>query len=186
MRLNLKKIGSEFNIFFILSLIWTIVIFYFSLQPAEVSREQSGEILVKAKLISEDEIQPENQEASRAGYIFNVQNLIRKTAHLIEYFVLGLLTCCGFLYNLLHKNMKKSIYFKKNIIYGLNTLWVCILVAVCDELIQKFVPGRGPGVRDVVLDTIGAALGIAVVLLAGVIWYYIKNNANKLGKRSLL
>jgi len=183
--LDLKKVSSEINIFFILSILWTLIIFYFSIQPASVSRKQSGEILVKAKIISEDEIQPENQEASRAGYIFHAQNLIRKTAHLIEYFVLGLLICCGFLRNMLHKKLKKDIYIKdiyikKNIICGLNTLWICILVAACDEFIQKFIPGRGPGLKDVLIDTAGTASGITIVLIVNLLLYYIKGSTHKL------
>ena len=38
-------------------------------------------------------------------------------------------------------------------------------VAGIDETIQYFIPDRGPGIKDVLLDTAGALAGIALVLL---------------------
>jgi len=41
---------------------------------------------------------------------------------------------------------------------------VCVLFAVSDEFHQQFVPGRGPQVRDVFIDSSGAALGLLLCL----------------------
>lgn len=40
---------------------------------------------------------------------------------------------------------------------------VAVLYGVTDEWHQSFVPGRTPDVRDIVADTVGAVLAIAVV-----------------------
>jgi VanZ family protein len=38
----------------------------------------------------------------------------------------------------------------------------CFLVAAADEIVQTFVPGRYGKVRDVALDTLGAALALSL------------------------
>ena len=84
--------------------------------------------------------------APQAGH-----GLLRKIAHFTEFGCLGAVLCwlCAML-------GKKPWY---SLIYS-------ILVAFADEGIQCFVPDRGPGIRDVLIDTAGAALGM-LLLLAG-------------------
>ena len=44
----------------------------------------------------------------------------------------------------------------------------CAFLAACiDETIQIFVPLRGPGIKDVLIDTGGALTGIAILTLFG-------------------
>lgn len=77
--------------------------------------------------------------------------LLRKIAHFTEFCSLGL--CLTWLTGMLGKRPWVSL--------------ACGFLAACaDETIQCFVPDRGPGFRDVLIDTAGAALGI-VLLLAG-------------------
>lgn len=40
-----------------------------------------------------------------------------------------------------------------------------VIYAATDEIHQAFVPGRGPLVTDVILDSIGVLTGICIVLL---------------------
>lgn len=40
-----------------------------------------------------------------------------------------------------------------------------VCIAAVDEIIQIFVPGRGPHIRDVGIDSLGVALGVATVWL---------------------
>ena len=40
-----------------------------------------------------------------------------------------------------------------------------IAAACIDETIQVFVPGRGPGLRDVAIDCLGVLLGIVLLHL---------------------
>ena len=44
---------------------------------------------------------------------------------------------------------------------------ICVAYAITDEFHQRFVPGRGPALTDVFLDSLGAAAGLLAVWLAG-------------------
>ena len=81
--------------------------------------------------------------------------LLRKIAHFTEFCCLGVLLC--WLCEMLGKRPFNSLIYS-------------ILAACTDEGIQCFVPDRGPGIRDVMIDTAGAALGI-LLLLAGYAGY---------------
>jgi VanZ family protein len=78
-----------------------------------------------------------------------VDLVVRKTAHLSEYFIFGIL--------LTHLFKKRS---------GLSTssqiIWAIalgIIYAISDEFHQSFVPSRTPSAGDVVIDTIGFVCG---------------------------
>ena len=76
--------------------------------------------------------------------------VIRKTAHFLEYAVLGLLL--------------------GKVVDGRRMAWwisFAILIPATDETIQLFVPGRSGMVRDVVLDFVGACAGLAICVLLG-------------------
>ena len=77
--------------------------------------------------------------------------LLRKLAHFMEFCCLGTILC--WLVSMLGKRPWRSLIYS-------------VIAACTDELIQCFVPDRGPGIRDVMIDTAGAALGI-LLLLAG-------------------
>lgn len=51
-------------------------------------------------------------------------------------------------------------------------LWLAAgpLTAIADECIQRFSPGRGPSVRDVLLDCAGFACGVGLMTLALFLW----------------
>lgn len=77
--------------------------------------------------------------------------LLRKLAHFTEFGCLGAILC--WLCAMLRKKPWNSLIYS-------------VLTACADEGIQCFVPDRGPGFRDVLIDTAGAALGM-LLLLAG-------------------
>lgn len=77
--------------------------------------------------------------------------LLRKIAHFMEFGCLGMILC--WLVSMLRKKTWHSLIYS-------------ILAACADEGIQMFVPDRGPGIRDVLIDTAGATLGM-LILLAG-------------------
>jgi len=75
--------------------------------------------------------------------------IFRKLAHIIEYFIFTGLLIGAFRRTWTHDKDRKII------------IWSCvfaILYAVSDEFHQSFVPGRGPSVLDVGIDTIGVFL----------------------------
>ena len=76
--------------------------------------------------------------------------LVRKLAHFTEFACLGALLTW-----LLSMYRKAAIW----------ALPLGAFVASVDETIQRFVPGRGPSVIDVLIDTAGVLLGIGVLLL---------------------
>jgi VanZ family protein len=67
--------------------------------------------------------------------------VIRKTAHISEFFILYILSYFAF-----NKNHKWALLFS-------------IAYAASDEYHQSFTPGRGPSPKDVLIDTIGIILG---------------------------
>ena len=76
--------------------------------------------------------------------------LVRKTAHFTEFTALGLSLC--WLFGMLKK--------------GRLAPFLCGAAAACvDETIQIFVPGRGPSVRDVCIDSSGVLLGVILLTL---------------------
>ena len=44
-------------------------------------------------------------------------------------------------------------------------LLICVLYAVSDEVHQIFVPGRGAEVKDVLIDSAGASVGVLMYLV---------------------
>jgi VanZ family protein len=80
--------------------------------------------------------------------------LLRKLAHFTEFTCLGLCLC--WLFGMLQNKPQKYIVF--SLLCGFST--ACI-----DETIQRFVPLRGPSIKDVGIDTLGVILGIAIISL---------------------
>lgn len=90
--------------------------------------------------------------------------LLRKLAHFTEFTCLGL--CLRWLFGMLRQ---------KPLEYTLFPLLSGITAAGIDETIQRFVPLRGPSIKDVGIDTLGVILGIVIISLI----YIIKNNKSK-------
>lgn len=76
-------------------------------------------------------------------------HFVRKNAHFFIYFVLGILVL----------RVLRVSKFPGNKDLGL-ALLICVIYAICDELHQLFVPGRGAQVKDVFIDSAGAFVGI--------------------------
>ncbi len=133
-------------LFGVLTLLWTGVIFSFSLQPAKESASLSGGLL-KCLLDWLDWLTGLQIPVSFAHF------LIRKIAHFGEFFLLGIFSF----------QASKYLWQKRfpALIYG-------IVIAVCDEGIQYFTGGgRAMRVTDMLLDTFGVAA--AVLLL---VWFH--------------
>ncbi len=81
--------------------------------------------------------------------------LVRKIAHFCEFCALGLLLTWLF-----------GMLCRKVLLSKVLPLLCGAAAAGIDEAIQCFVPGRGPSLRDVGIDTLGVILGI-LLLTAG-------------------
>ena len=88
--------------------------------------------------------------------------LLRKLAHFTEFTTLGLL-----LSMMLRLHQKKIRY----------ALPWGVLAACVDETIQMFVPDRGPGLKDVGIDSCGVLTGM-ILLYAG---YLLSNKKKQIG-----
>lgn len=85
-----------------------------------------------------------------------MSTVIRKLAHFTEFFILG-----GYLWFL----------FKNKISY-----LFAVIVAIIDEIIQIFTPGRTAKVLDVLIDSLGSLLGFICVMI---IFYKISKYKEK-------
>ena len=88
--------------------------------------------------------------------------LLRKVAHFTEFTALGMLL--AWLHSMLQKGKLQPF------------LWG-ILAASVDETIQCFVPDRGPGIKDVCIDSAGVLTGI-ILLWTG--YHFVKKRSLKL------
>ena len=124
----------------ILLLIWLIFIFVMSHFDADTSSSQSGSIVeVIANIFN-------------IKYIEILSLIIRKIAHITEYFILGILTI-----NCLKDYKIKNLY--------ISSILFCIIYACSDEFHQLFISGRSGTIIDVLIDSIGIILGIFIYKL---------------------
>ena len=139
---NIKPIIS-----WILAFLWMIVIFLFSAQTGEESAVLSESILfnIAIPLLDFFSIPTYNVEF--------ISFLVRKGAHVVVFFVLAIL----FINAILASNLFKKISHSYICAIILSFLYACL-----DEFHQSFVPDRNMSFGDVVIDTVGACLGLAI------------------------
>ncbi|WP_034638784.1 VanZ family protein [Desulfofalx alkaliphila] len=128
-----------------LVILWMALIFHLSHQPATVSNELSTgitELIVKTV----EKIAPNAEFDIRS---FN--NIVRKNAHFFAYLVLGMLV--------INALRRSGVPGYRSVLI---TLGICVLYAISDEIHQLFIPGRSGEVRDVLIDSTGASLGVAI------------------------
>ena len=136
--------GRYKMIIFILVVVFaTAYIFSNSLKSKEESKADSDVIVEIVEEIAE-KIYPGNQ--------WDWNYIVRKSAHLFEFCVLGIFTMLLFLH------LKKERW--KTVVYG---FFYVFFIACADEFIQRFT-GRGSAFTDVLIDITGASIGIGVVL----------------------
>ena len=132
------------------------LIFSFSSQDASESGLLSYQVGVTVLSVANDTLdrgwsQSEIEELSSQS-----QHLIRKTAHVTEYFLLAV-----------------SVAFPLYV-YGIRGIWLlfmagsfCVAFAGLDEYHQSFSDGRSPQATDVLIDSCGVIVGLIVARIAG-------------------
>ena len=145
---------------------WMIIIFWFSNQPATESSEISGTI--SYRLVEDtDEIFNWGLTTDQIGNIAgNIEYPIRKAAHMTEYAILGWL---AFAFSGTFE-MKQKVHY-------IAALGFAFCYASTDEFHQLFVPGRAGRVSDVLIDSSGVLLGIAIVSLFMHIKQFLKTKS---------
>ncbi len=80
--------------------------------------------------------------------------ILRKLAHVFEYFVLALLVAFGILKGKINNLTKKK---------AITIFILTFLYAVSDEIHQSFVPTRNGSFKDVLIDSFGILLAVFVL-----------------------
>lgn len=114
-------------------------IFWNSSQVASVSESRSGWVL---------------QFLQEVWKLPVTETMVRKTAHFLEFCALGILL-----------GGTTRCYTRGWMARVMIPLFGGLLIPVCDEFLQTFIPGRSGEVRDVLIDFAGAVTGIAMTLL---------------------
>ncbi|MEA1975746.1 MAG: VanZ family protein [Bacillota bacterium] len=139
MRISADK---KILISWIMVMLWMALIFNLSAQV----REESNQLSTGITVIIEKIIEKVNLFDIKFD-IKTINHIVRKNAHFFIYLILGILVMNA---------IRKSKYL---------ALSICIFYAMSDELHQAFVPGRGPGIKDVLIDSAGAYIGVLIFIL---------------------
>ena len=126
----------------ILIIVYTGFIFSNSMTPADESSRQSGAVM---NLL----LQLLGSLGLEGGWV--TEHLIRKTAHVVEYAVLGVL---------LWKCLETYEWRRRA--SGMRFLcqgWLAVWIPLLDETIQLFIEGRSGQISDVWLDMAGVLAG---------------------------
>jgi VanZ family protein len=144
-------------------LLWLLIIFSLSSQPGPKSNDLSKSVtkqIVKATgkvIVQNTYIKP------RKNIMNKLNNLVRKYAHVVVYLVLGILVINAFVVSGI-RDCKAFIF----------SLIFCFFYAASNEIHQLFIPGRGAKATDVLIDGIGALIGIGLYKFIFKIYYTVK------------
>lgn len=139
------------------TLLWMMLIFWFSAQNADESGSLSGDLL--QWLLGHLVPHWKTMSAAEHRRIMDaLHTVFRKLGHFTEYTVLGILL------TLTVRRVRHSRKLKSRQTLPLGGIWLpallALLYAASDELHQRFVAGRSCELRDVLIDFSGACLGI--------------------------
>jgi VanZ family protein len=132
-------------------LIWLGVIFLGSTDL--MSAEHTSRFIVPFLRWLKPDISPDT--------LASIHLIFRKCAHVSEYAVLALLLLRAAIFM---TNLKRSIP-----ILCVSVWVVCLFVAAADEFHQTFVASRDASVRDIMIDSGGAMLGLLIGAIFGMI-----------------
>ena len=130
-----------------------VLIFAHSAMPADLSAQESGVIV--AFLM-------EHLKGLLGGNTKLTTFIVRKSAHFLEYTVLGFSLCLTTDdFEIIYEENKPADSSVQPALWGKSIPWLIgTAYAVTDEIHQSFVPGRSCEVRDVVIDSCGVAAGV--------------------------
>lgn len=151
----------------VILVLWLIVIFLASNESGIVSSKKSDSVSLFIINIIENIKGEKFTNNDVINFIDNSVFYIRKSAHFIEYLILGILV----INVLADYNLDKKI-----IIYS---FIFCLIYAITDEIHQLFIEGRSAKVMDVFIDSSGSITGI---LLYYLLLFKLKNKKVMLNK----
>lgn len=130
----------------IIAFFWMILIYFLSAQVGEDSGNLSKGMSVFLLKILKEVFPNVNLDINSLHYF------IRKAAHFFAYFVLGILVLNALRFG-------EVIEYREILI----AIIICVMYAISDEFHQSLVPGRGPAIKDVLIDTSGAFVGVIIL-----------------------
>ncbi|MBZ5200625.1 VanZ family protein [Planomicrobium chinense] len=131
-------------------LLWMGLIFSLSHQPASESGEMSSGI-TEIVMETVEQVLP----VAEADFD-QFEHIVRKNAHFFIYLILGVLV--------IHALRESGVQSFRRICLAVG---ICVLYAMSDEFHQLFIAGRSGEVRDVMIDSSGAFVGIIFYWLTG-------------------
>ena len=152
------------------SLACMAAIFWFSSQNAEQSSELSGSVTheifeaVREWIGAPVPQSPDMPEADIIDIMETLEVLVRKSAHLAIFFVLGFCSA----------NAVWQVAKSKRLVFLVSSGW-CSFYAATDEFHQYFVPGRACMWQDWLVDVAGVLLGVGAAFF--VFWLTGKRRA---------
>lgn len=139
----MKKYKTMFS--WLLVILWMLLIFNLSHQPVEKSNSLSKGI---TKIIIET---VEKLAPTKELNLSILNHIVRKNAHFLAYLVLGVLLIKGL--EIIGITGRKAIF---------TGILIAVIFAISDEVHQLFVPGRGGQLKDVLIDSAGAIVGVFI------------------------
>lgn len=139
-------------LFLIMLAIAFYVIFNFSAQNGAESGSLSRRVTeIIVNLVSKIKTM---DFARKLYYIEKLHPIIRKLAHFTVYTVVGF-SIMGFM----------CTFDIRNIFKFFISLSIGVTYAITDEVHQSFIPGRGPSIIDVGIDSLGVLTGIFILII---------------------
>ena len=140
------------------ALILCVLIFLFSSQTAAESSGTSSRLITWLLTLKDPHFAELPQKQQRAQ-IQQLQFITRKGAHFSIYTLLGICLV-----------LPLNRYTGKLGHAALAAWLFCVAYAVTDELHQYFIPGRSCELRDLLIDSSGALLGVLISCAAAALW----------------
>ena len=138
-----------------------VMIFSFSSESREDSGDRSRAVTTAIARFLNPSFD-DMTESEQTAAVERIHGVVRKTAHFLEYALLGFLTAC------------LTVFLRRRLLTRIRPwqTWVipaafCLLYAISDEVHQIF-SGRGPRAADVFIDFAGAVFGVCVA--HGALW----------------
>ncbi len=150
MKKNFKNILKPLS--FLPALAMMYIIYSFSAQTGEASGSLSYEISYKTVQLADELLGTGLDPQQLESYAHKIEHPIRKLAHMTEYFLLALTVSFPF-----------YVYGLRGRKLMLTAALICVAFAARDEYHQSFVDGRGPSVKDVLIDSAGVLIGTLFV-----------------------
>lgn len=164
-----KKIGIRL-VSGICAVLWMMVIFMFSAQPADESSEISGRVSYRIVSGLDRVLQMEKSRGELEQAAEKIEFPVRKMAHMCEYAVLSLLFLALFYAG------DAGEYSRLRGRPYMFSFFLTAVYAATDEFHQLFVPGRAGRILDVFTDSAGALIAL---LLAGFTIKIINKGADR-------